>query len=303
MHTMIGTLAKEPTFLPASGDKPATAYTRLAENKRRFENGAWVDGETQWFDATFTGRNAEALIRDYAKGDRLLVAGDLVKHERETADGKTHRSNKLYVKHFGPDAQVSQIAIDRTRNHRSYAQNAGPTAEHQHGRSAEAVADQEQEHLAPAEPSAAAAPAAGGTDRVYLTAEAAEYARRIGQLKDVGRLTPDQSAELQQVGLAEHGADVWAEQVQEKLRSLGVPAAEALYLGSVPVQATGFTQALSWAEAEQRAAALQMPTVTAQPSRDQQIDARIAQYTHTTKAMQAEATHTAAPAVGFTPNQ
>lgn len=108
-------IAGDTTFLEATDQKQATAYVRVVEGRYGWQaDGSFADSEPVWYDATFKGKWAEAVQRDYVKGDNLVVEGDVVKHSKETADGRTFHNNRLYVKAFGPDAILSRVSLDRT---------------------------------------------------------------------------------------------------------------------------------------------------------------------------------------------
>lgn len=119
-------IGKEPKYLPAAGGKKQVAYVDVVENRRKFDSDTkqWVDAEPRWYEARFDGHDADVIRDQFQTGDSLVVFGEVERHVRETADGKTYRTTKLYVEGFGPDPRFTRFAIDRSPRQ---AQSAAPT--------------------------------------------------------------------------------------------------------------------------------------------------------------------------------
>lgn len=49
----------------------------VAYTPREKKGNEWVDGETVWFRVSVSGKEAEAAVDRYKKGDRVLVVGTL----------------------------------------------------------------------------------------------------------------------------------------------------------------------------------------------------------------------------------
>lgn len=119
-------IGKEPKYLPAADGKKQVAYVDVVENRRKFDSGTkqWVDAEPRWYEARFDGHDADVIRDQFQTGDSLVVFGEVERHVRETADGKTYRTTKLFVEGFGPDPRFTRFAIDRSPRQ---AQSAAPT--------------------------------------------------------------------------------------------------------------------------------------------------------------------------------
>lgn len=219
MSTHRVNIGGEIRFFEATEDKPAAAYVRLAEGRReRDPDGQWVDGEPRWYDAKFTGVWAKKLVEEYQKGDPLIVSGDTVKHTRETADGRSFQSTKLYVEVFGPDPVLAKITLTRGQGRAPQAQAAPQQAVQE----AEAEAEREPE-------------------RVTVQG-------RIGELVEAGRLTQQQNDDLLRAVNTAEGD--WRGAMEQACRSAGLPQTESLYLMSAAMHGKEGWQQLNWEESE-----------------------------------------------------
>lgn len=107
---------KEPRYLPANGDKKQTLYVDVAESTRFFDEalGSWVDGDPRWYEAKFTGHDADLIRDQFQKGDALLLFGEKERRSREY-QGKIYNSTAFYVESFGIDPRLTTFTIDRSR--------------------------------------------------------------------------------------------------------------------------------------------------------------------------------------------
>ena len=93
--TIIGArIGKDPEMrLTNSGQ--AVASLSAAVTPRKKQGDQWVDAETQWFRITVFGREAEAVIENYVKGDKVIVTGRFSMSEFVNKDGVTVKTAEV----------------------------------------------------------------------------------------------------------------------------------------------------------------------------------------------------------------
>lgn len=93
--TIIGArIGKDPEMrLTNSGQ--AVASLSAAVTPRKKQGDQWVDAETQWFRITVFGREAEAVIENYVKGDKIIVTGRFSMSEFVNKDGVTVKTAEV----------------------------------------------------------------------------------------------------------------------------------------------------------------------------------------------------------------
>lgn len=110
--SVIGTIATDPRFMHPAGGTPLCSF-RVASNDRRYdrEQGAWVDGETNWFGVTAFRGLADHASRSLRKGDRVVVVGRLRIRQWET-DERSGTAVEVDAEALGHDLRwgVSQFA-------------------------------------------------------------------------------------------------------------------------------------------------------------------------------------------------
>lgn len=225
-------------YLEETADKPAVAYVRLVEDRQKhLPDGSWTDDTPRWHDGEFRAGWAKALNEQFQKGDNLIVVADAVQTEREH-EGKTYYGSKLRVRAFGPDVLLSNIAIDRTPRQAQHAPQ-------------EATQAAEQTVDAEADP--------GRTKHYDSLME-----ERARQLSESSRITPGTYNNL---GPTLHqDPSVWRARVDQVLTIGQVPDAERHYLTSVIDEYAGAGPALTWTQAEDRAAAELLAEARATPA-------------------------------------
>lgn len=70
-----GIVGKDPE-IKFFNDFSITSFP-VAYTPREKKGNEWVDGETVWFRVSISGKQAEAAVDQYKKGDRVVVIGTL----------------------------------------------------------------------------------------------------------------------------------------------------------------------------------------------------------------------------------
>lgn len=85
-----------------------------AVNKKRIRdsNGAWSDGEPTFIDVRVIGKTAEHLYESVAKGDSIIVIGELEGREYEK-DGVRRTSYRLVASSVGVSVRWSPVRTQK----------------------------------------------------------------------------------------------------------------------------------------------------------------------------------------------
>lgn len=119
--TLRGHLGTAPERRATSKGTLLTSF-RLATQSRRFDrdSGRWIDAGTNWYTVTAWRQLGERAFEALAKGDRVIVVGNLRIRDYERSDGTTGRSVEIDADAIGPDlsqraAQEQPAAPERPR--------------------------------------------------------------------------------------------------------------------------------------------------------------------------------------------
>lgn len=102
--TLRGHLGTAPERRATSKGTLLTSF-RLATQSRRFDrdSGRWIDAGTNWYTVTAWRQLGERAFEALAKGDRVIVVGNLRIRDYERSDGTTGRSVEIDAEAIGPD--------------------------------------------------------------------------------------------------------------------------------------------------------------------------------------------------------
>lgn len=93
--TVQGNIGKDPE-IKFVGDLAITKFS-LAETPRVKNKSTeqWEDGETIWFNVAFFGKQAEAVIDSYVKGETVLLIGKLKQSNYTDKSGEKKSSLEI----------------------------------------------------------------------------------------------------------------------------------------------------------------------------------------------------------------
>lgn len=111
--TVEGNLVADPTLAQSeSGTK--FAKFAVAVTDRKLVDGKWVDGDTQFHRTTVFGRTAENAAASLAKGDTVIVSGNLeFRHWKDTATSENRASTEIVADSLGPSLRYTTAQIAR----------------------------------------------------------------------------------------------------------------------------------------------------------------------------------------------
>ena len=104
--TLVGNLVKDPDLDRTGGDRPVLNF-RLA-----VDGAGGARGETGFFTCVAWGDLAENLASSLAKGQRVLVAGEL-RHRTFEASGQTRSATEIRVTDAGPSLLWATATVER----------------------------------------------------------------------------------------------------------------------------------------------------------------------------------------------
>lgn len=228
----VGDMGKARYF-EATQDKPQAFYVDVVDQKRvqDQQTGEWSNGKETWYQAKFTGRDADWVRDTLQNGDPLLLWGT-TRHRTREADGKQYDSIDLFVDAVSVNPRRRAITIDRT-----------PRA----GRDTQQGATQETSQDADAE-----------TDQARDTQYRQGYGNRLGELfrqRHIDEATGDRLLAVWDDQDAT--TTVKAERVRGIVTEVSAAPAVGVYLTSLIEEHAGTGRALSWSEAAVQAAPTQ----------------------------------------------
>lgn len=96
-----GNLTSPPERKTVTGGATLVTFG-LASTERRLDNGAWVDGNTNFYNVSVFRRLGEHAFASLEKGQRVIVQGKLTLRRWE-ANGRKGTSIDLEASSIGPD--------------------------------------------------------------------------------------------------------------------------------------------------------------------------------------------------------
>jgi single-strand DNA-binding protein len=109
---IIGTLTRDPEvkFLPSG---VAVCEFGIARNTRKKEGDDWVDGPAQFYDVKCWNSLAENVGDSLAKGNRVVVFGELDYRTWEK-DGQNRSKVEIKAESVGPDLRWATADVTKT---------------------------------------------------------------------------------------------------------------------------------------------------------------------------------------------
>jgi single-strand DNA-binding protein len=112
--TVEGNLTADPVFGESANGTKFAKFT-VAVTDRRLQDGAWVDGDTEFHRATVFGRAAENVRDSLAKGDAVVVTGVLeFRHWTDAASGQQRTATEIVADAVAPSLRFAPAQVVRT---------------------------------------------------------------------------------------------------------------------------------------------------------------------------------------------
>lgn len=112
--TVEGNLVADPVF-EESANSTKLAKFSVAVADRKLQDGAWVDGDTEFHRTTVFGRAAENVRDSLTKGDAVIVTGVLeFRHWTDAASGERRTATEIVADAVAPSLRFAPAQIVRT---------------------------------------------------------------------------------------------------------------------------------------------------------------------------------------------
>lgn len=108
-----GNLVADPDYGESQNGTKFAKFT-VAVTDRKLEDGKWVDGDTQYHRTTVFGRTADNVRASLAKGDTVIVNGNLeFRHWTDQATGEPRASTEVVADSVGPSLRYTTAEVTR----------------------------------------------------------------------------------------------------------------------------------------------------------------------------------------------
>ena len=108
-----GNLVADPSYGESENGTKFAKFT-IAVTDRKLDDGKWVDGDTQYHRTTVFGRTAENVRESLAKGDTVIVNGNLeFRHWTDQATGEPRAATEVVAESVGPSLRYTTAEVAR----------------------------------------------------------------------------------------------------------------------------------------------------------------------------------------------
>ena len=112
--TVVGTVITGPvTRSNAAGDEFLSFRMASTVRRRDHATGEWRDGSTLYLTVTCRRRLMAGVVQSIAKGDPVIVTGELRTTEYTTRDGIARSDLELSATAIGPDLARCTVVLER----------------------------------------------------------------------------------------------------------------------------------------------------------------------------------------------
>jgi single-strand DNA-binding protein len=123
--TGTGRLVSDIELRYTSGGKPV-AQARIAfSDRKRQDDGTWIDGDKVFLDASVWGEEAERLAECLPRGTEVLVSGKLRQREYEAKDGSKRTIFELQFATIAPTLKYAAVSVRKAERNSSGQQSSG----------------------------------------------------------------------------------------------------------------------------------------------------------------------------------
>jgi single-strand DNA-binding protein len=100
-------------------------FTVAASERKRQDDGTWVDGDTVFMTCTAWRQMAEAVAESLVKGTRVIVTGRLKQRSYEAKDGTKRTVYEVEADEVAPSLKFATCKVARAERSRPAAGNGG----------------------------------------------------------------------------------------------------------------------------------------------------------------------------------
>jgi len=121
--SVAGRIATDPELSTGqSGSR--TAFRLAVDDRVRDPSGHWSTAQTVFHDVVVWGRLAEAAAEQLAKGDPIVLSGEIRYRTWTADDGTIRTSSAIHADALGPDLRLARVQVDRERTPRRVSLDA-----------------------------------------------------------------------------------------------------------------------------------------------------------------------------------
>ena len=112
---LVGNVGRDPELSSFPDGTPKLEFG-LVRNDRRKDGDQWVDGPAQWFNVSVTGKDATNYSDSLAKGNRVVVIGE-IKYREWEKDGQKRNAISVRASEIALSARWATVtAVKRGTN-------------------------------------------------------------------------------------------------------------------------------------------------------------------------------------------
>ena len=111
--TEVGKLWKDPEIRWTGGGKAVCSVYLVFTDRKKDDDGKWVDTATLWVTGTVWEDQAEHVANSLSKGDQVLVSGKLSERKYEDKDGNQRTSLEMRIFDIGPVIKWAPVKVQR----------------------------------------------------------------------------------------------------------------------------------------------------------------------------------------------
>lgn len=98
--TIMGHLGRDPEQRALTSGQMVTSFSVATSNDYKDRNGEWIKRDATWWNCSVWGDLGDEVIRNFYKGDAIMVVGKAGVREYEAKDGTTKAV---------PEVRVSEV--------------------------------------------------------------------------------------------------------------------------------------------------------------------------------------------------
>jgi single-strand DNA-binding protein len=123
-----GTLGGDPELRYTTGGIAVCSFS-VAWSPRKKTDTGWEDGPTSWFRCTVWREYGENVAASLAKGQRVVVTGQVHIREYEDNEGNKRFSTEIQVDEVGPSLRWATSTVEKVVRDKPVNENRGASSE------------------------------------------------------------------------------------------------------------------------------------------------------------------------------
>lgn len=128
LMTFEGTVGRDPEVRFTPSGKAVASFSVVANERKRGDDGKWVDGDATWMNVTCWERLAENVADTLKKGHAVIVVGRLRQRSYETKEGEKKTVFELRADNIGPSIKWDPAEVKKAERKKAAASDEDPWA-------------------------------------------------------------------------------------------------------------------------------------------------------------------------------